>query len=237
MLKKTERMSLVEQVVSQIEQLIETGHWQVGDRLPAEMELIKEFDVSRNTLREAVRALVHAGLLETKQGSGTIVKSTSALGVALYRQVEKTSIMETLEVRLALEREAAQLAAQRRDKEDLKDMYDSLKLCELAADKEDLQEFLRADIEFHEAIVKASHNSLLQNLYEHITEPLHSSIQEVMVANNHFNYQKEIHYELLKSIENQNVQMAIEHVNDYINDFRKKILLIQEDSFCNKRHQ
>lgn len=237
MLKKTERMSLVEQVVSQIEQSIEKGHWQVGHRLPSEMELIKEFDVSRNTLREAIRALVHAGLLETKQGSGTIVKSTSALGIALHRQVEKTSIMETLEVRLALEREAAQLATQRRDEDDLKDMSDSIKLCELAAKKKDLQAFLKADIEFHKAMVQASHNSLLQHLYEHISEPLHSSIQEIMVANKYFNYQKEIHYGLLDSIEKQHVQMAIEHVNHYINDFRNKILLIQEDSFCNKRHQ
>src|SRR5699024_2510610 len=121
MFKKANRMSLVEQVVSQIEHLIESGHWSVGDRLPPEMELMKEFDVSRNTLREAIRALVHAGLLETKQGSGTIVKSTSALGVALHRQVEKSNLYETLEVRLALEREAAQLAALRRNEEDLQE--------------------------------------------------------------------------------------------------------------------
>src|SRR5699024_1523815 len=83
--------------------------WAVGERLPSEMELMKEFDVSRNTLREAIRALVHAGLLETKQGSGTIVQSSSALGAALQRRIEKSTVIETLEVRLALEREAAQL--------------------------------------------------------------------------------------------------------------------------------
>ena len=47
MLKKTERLSLVEQVVIQIEQLIESGHWKIGEQLPAEMHLMKEFDVSR----------------------------------------------------------------------------------------------------------------------------------------------------------------------------------------------
>ncbi len=65
--KKTSRVSLVEQVVMQIESLIEKGHWEIGDKLPPELELMEEFDVSRNTLREAIRALVHAGLLETRQ--------------------------------------------------------------------------------------------------------------------------------------------------------------------------
>ncbi|MDW0109786.1 FadR/GntR family transcriptional regulator [Sporosarcina aquimarina] len=229
MLEKTERLSLVEQVVTQIEQLIESGHWQIGDRLPAEMQLMKEFDVSRNTLREAIRALVHAGLLETKQGSGTVVKSSSAFGVALHRQVEKSSIMETLEVRLALEREAAQLAAMRRNEQDLEGMTESIELCKLASEKGDVQEFLKADINFHETMVKASHNRMLQGLYEHITEPLQSSIEEVMMADDYFNYNEEIHYELLEAIRDQNVQAAIDYVNHYINDFREKIKRIQEE--------
>src|SRR5699024_793158 len=124
MLRKTSRVSLVEQVSSQIEKLIESGQWCVGDRLPPEMELMKEFDVSRNTLREAIQALVHAGLLETKQGSGTIVQSSSALGAALQRRIEKSTVIETLEVRLALEREAAQLAAKRRNEKDLESMQE-----------------------------------------------------------------------------------------------------------------
>ncbi len=229
MLKKTERLSLVEQVVIQIEHLIESGHWQIGDHLPAEMQLMQEFDVSRNTLREAIRALVHAGLLETKQGSGTIVKSSSAFGVALHRQVEKSSVMETLEVRLALEREAAQLAATRRDDFDLEAMTESIQLCKAASEKGDVQEFLQADIVFHKAMVKASHNQMLERLYEHITEPLQSSIEEVMIAGDYFNYSEEIHYELLEAIKDQDVQAAISYVNQYINDFRKKIKRIQED--------
>ncbi|REB11621.1 FadR family transcriptional regulator [Sporosarcina sp. BI001-red] len=229
MLKKTERLSLVEQVVIQIEHLIESGHWQIGDHLPAEMQLMKEFDVSRNTLREAIRALVHAGLLETKQGSGTIVKSSSAFGVALHRQVEKSSIMETLEVRLALEREAAQLAAIRRDDVDLEAMTECIQLCKSASEKGDVQEFIQADILFHKAMVKASHNMMLERLYEHITEPLQSSIEEVMVADDYFNYSKEIHYELLEAIKKQDVHAAISYVNQYINDFREKIKRIQED--------
>ncbi|MFD6442861.1 FadR/GntR family transcriptional regulator, partial [Peribacillus sp. NPDC060186] len=52
-ISKTNRLSLVEQVVSQIESLIESGEWEIGNKIPPEMDLIKQFDVSRNTLREA----------------------------------------------------------------------------------------------------------------------------------------------------------------------------------------
>jgi len=229
MLKKATRMSLVEQVANQIEHLIESGHWLVGDRLPPEMELMKEFGVSRNTLREAIRALVHVGLLETKQGSGTIVKTTSALGVALHRQVEKSSLYETLEVRLALEREAAQLAALRRNEKDLKEMRTAIEACKHASKTKDLDRFLSADIEFHKAMVKAAHNSMLQSLYEHMTEPLRSSIERVMVSDKHFDYEREIHDDLLNAIKQQNVQDAIGYVNDYIKEFRKKVKHIQEE--------
>src|SRR5699024_11437515 len=109
MIQKINRMTLVEQVVEQIEQLIEQGKWKVGDKLPPEMELMKKFDVSRNTLREANRALVNAGLIETKQGSGTLVSSTSSLGADLKRHDKKTTMLETLEERLAIEKQTAQM--------------------------------------------------------------------------------------------------------------------------------
>src|SRR5699024_10024856 len=107
-----------------MEHLIEKGHWGVGGRLTLGKEVMEEFDVRRNKLREGIRALVHAGLLETKQGSGTIVQSSSALGAALQRRIEKSTVIETLEVRLALEREAAQLAAKRRNEKDLESMQE-----------------------------------------------------------------------------------------------------------------
>ncbi|MBU5466094.1 FadR family transcriptional regulator [Virgibacillus sp. MSJ-26] len=229
MLRKTSRVSLVEQVSSQIEKLIESGQWCVGDRLPPEMELMKEFDVSRNTLREAIQALVHAGLLETKQGSGTIVKSKSSLEAALHRQVEKSSVMETLEVRLALEREAAQLAAERRTEEDLTQLEQAIKACKSAAATSNLEDFLKADIQFHQTLVKSAHNQMLYELYDYITDPLVSSIRNLMISDAHFDYEKEIHSELFESIKQQNVQHATEHVNHYIKEFREKITQIQED--------
>src|SRR5699024_4588183 len=83
MIQKINRMSLVEQVAAQIEELIQSERWNIEKKIPPETDLMEQFAVSRNTLREAIRALVHAGLLETKQGSGTIVRSKNILDAAL----------------------------------------------------------------------------------------------------------------------------------------------------------
>ncbi len=228
MLKKTSRVSLVEQVAFQIEELIEGGQWVVGDKLPPEMELMEEFGVSRNTLRESIRALAHAGLLETKQGSGTIVCSSSALSVALHRHFEKSSLIETLEVRLALEREAAQLASQRRSEADVVVLQDCINKCRVAAEKKDIEAFVTADITFHQMVVKAAKNQVLQDLYEHMTDSIYTSIHDLMM-DSHFTYDSEIHDNLMEAIRDQDINSSSRFVNEYILAFKKRILEITED--------
>lgn len=223
MLKKTNRVSLVDQVVSQIEHLIESGKWPIGEKLPPEMELMEEFGVSRNTLREAIHALVHAGLLETKQGSGTIVRSSSALEAAFNRHIEKSNLIDTLEVRLALEREAAEMAAKHRTEEALAEIEVCMAQCQAAAKKDDIEEFVIADITFHKAIVKASNNQLLQDLYEYMTDPLYSSIHDIMIMDIPFDYDKEIHHELVRAIREQDVEGARKYVNEYIHAFKERL--------------
>lgn len=131
-IRKPKRLSLVEQVTKQIEDLIHQNYWQVGEKLPPEKELMEQFEVSRNTLREAIRALVHVGLLETKQGSGTIVVSSSVIGAVLTKHIEQRSLLHILEVRIALESEAASLAAERRTEDHLAKMERNLLACETA---------------------------------------------------------------------------------------------------------
>ena len=76
-LASTRRTGLVDQVISQLRAQIDSGEWGVGDRIPTESELSDQLEVGRNTVREAVRALAHAGLLEIRQGAGTFVRASS----------------------------------------------------------------------------------------------------------------------------------------------------------------
>ena len=69
------RPTLVRQVIDQLREQVASGAWPVGGRIPTEPQLVEALGVGRNTVREAVRALVHAGVLECRQGSGTYVIS------------------------------------------------------------------------------------------------------------------------------------------------------------------
>ncbi|MBU6079980.1 FadR/GntR family transcriptional regulator [Allobacillus halotolerans] len=229
MIQKINRLSLVEQVAEQMEQLIEQGQWKVGEKLPPEMELMDKFGVSRNTLREAIRALVHAGLLETKQGSGTLVRSTSVLGAALKRHVKKSTMMETLEVRFALEKQAAKMAAERRTEGDLAKLEASVSETKVASEKEDIDQFITSDIEFHKAIVQASGNQLLIDLYEHMTDLLYSFVHDFLAMQPSFQLEQGLHLNLLDAIQKQDQASAAMYVENDMEVLKDYILKMTEE--------
>ncbi len=165
MLEPIKRTRLYESVAKQIKTLIKNGTLKVGDQLPSERELAERLNVSRTSIREALRALEMAGYLESRVGvsGGTFVKETSIeqivepFTIALVRH--KNFILDILEVRMILENEIAKLAAQRRTEEDLKLISDSLEFMkkEVAEGKIGLE----GDNVFHESVAKATHNSVL----------------------------------------------------------------------------
>src|SRR5579884_2169878 len=173
------RAGLVDQVIAQLRQQIAQGAWAIGARIPPEPELAATFGVARNTVREAVRALAHAGLLEVRQGDGTYVRATSEVCGAV-RRLCGTELREVLQVRRTLEVEAARLAATERTDADLAELTELLaRRDEAAAHVEDPRrrdEFAQLDAEFHLAVVRCSHNRLLTELYRGLTEVITASV-------------------------------------------------------------
>ncbi|MNW52519.1 HTH-type transcriptional regulator LutR [compost metagenome] len=217
LIEKANRSTLVGQVSAQMEQMIESGQWRIGDKIPAEPELMNLFEVSRNTLREGIQSLVHAGLLETRQGIGTTVKSTSNLALALEKKIRRSDLLETLEVRLVFEREAARLASDRRTVEDLEQMEICLNNCKKIAANNDPSQFAQMDIAFHKSVVNATHNRIFIELYEHITDALQNSIDGIIRIKK-MNFENEIHTDLFQAIQEKNSQLAIKCVDRYLID-------------------
>jgi DNA-binding FadR family transcriptional regulator len=153
-----------------MQELIRSGEWAVGTRIPAEPELVAQLGVGRNTVREAVRALEHSGFLEPRRGDGTYVRSRNLLAAAIGRCVENSEILELLQVRRALEREAARAAALTRGDEHVRALQQHLGEMRDAFEADDLERYINADIAFHTAIVAASGNALLSELYAGVAE-------------------------------------------------------------------
>ncbi|GHJ29308.1 GntR family transcriptional regulator [Streptomyces hygroscopicus subsp. sporocinereus] len=159
------RSALADQVISQLRAQITSGEWPVGSRIPTEPELVEQLGVARNTVREAVRALAHNGLLDIRQGSGTYVLATSELAGVMHRRFAGADPGHVVELRIALETTAARLAAERRTEQDLRQLDAQLDRRERAWVAGDPGAFVEADTTLHMAIVAASHNDVLAELY------------------------------------------------------------------------
>ncbi|MEV5764403.1 FCD domain-containing protein [Micromonospora sp. NPDC052213] len=170
----------VRQTIAQLRERILGGEWPVGGRIPTEPQLVAALGVGRNTVREAVRALVHAGVLECRQGSGTYVVSTDELAPVVARRLTVDRAAEVVEVRHAFEVEAARLAALRRTPEDLAALDDALAVREAAWLGGRVDEFVEADAALHTAVVAAAHNGMLAELYASVGAALRSTITQSM---------------------------------------------------------
>ena len=163
-------MAITDEAINAIKDMIASGELSPGDRLPREPELAARLNLSRSSLREAVRALVHVRVLYTRQGDGTYVTSLepdlllASAGMVTELFLDGT-LLELYEVRRVLEPAATALAAQRIDDGTLDKLQDSHERM-LAA--EDTDELIACDVAFHEMIIDAAGNRTLSSLMANV---------------------------------------------------------------------
>lgn len=165
---------LVDRVVDEIQGLIVSGQLEPGTKLPPERELAEEIGVSRTVIREAVHILVTKGLLETRQGVGTIVRQVTReqivepLSLLLQTSDGGISIEHLHQVRRILEIEIAGLAALQATEDDVEELRRFVTEMELAED--DAEAFAARDADFHQALAKITRNPLLVVLLDSIRD-------------------------------------------------------------------
>ena len=171
------RSSLCDEVIARLRHQITSGEWAVGSRIPTEPELVERLGVARNTVREAVRALAHNGLLAIRQGSGTYVVATSELAAVMGRRFAAAPQHDVVELRGALEATAARLAAAWRTAADLRRLEALLRRREQAWASGDRDAFVDADAAFHQAVVAAARNEVLLALYADLGQVIRDSLR------------------------------------------------------------
>lgn len=154
-----------DEAVQQIESLILEGVLRVGDQLPGERELARQFDVSRPILREALKDLEARGLIVARHGGGTYV--ADIIGQVFSKPVMELvathpkAIADYLEYRREVEGVAAEYAAQRATREDRALLDEIVERMRAAHDRGDETEETAIDVEFHNAIGECAHNIIL----------------------------------------------------------------------------
>ncbi|MGQ4426491.1 FadR/GntR family transcriptional regulator [Streptomyces violaceoruber] len=195
--------SLSAQLVDSLRSHIESGGWPVGTRIPPEHALIEELGVGRSTLREAIGALVHLGLLEPRAGDGTYVCSSSELQSVMVRRASSAQRDKVLELRTVLEEYASGAAALRRSESQLQQLRELLADADAACAGEDPAAATGVDALFHRAVVRASGNDLLVEVYDHLGTALTASLGGLPWDAGHAAEHARLHRRLVDAIEAQ----------------------------------
>lgn len=132
--------------------------------------------MGRSTLREALGALVHLGLLEARIGDGTYVRASSELQSVMVRRASAAQRDNVLELRTVLEEYASGAAALRRSEDQLHQLKELLADADAACAGEDMSAAGSVDALFHRAVVRASGNDLLIEVYDYLGTALTSAL-------------------------------------------------------------
>ncbi len=170
------KTNLADTATEAIRSEILAKRWAVGEKLPNEASLSTMLSVSRGTVREAVRVLVSQGLLETRQGSGTYVLSTTDSSRPLT-MARRASLRDQFAARCALDVEGARLAAISKTP----DIITGLRALLVARGNYqggDPARFIECDLAFHKAVIAASGNRAMIEIYDFFS----TSIAETIAA-------------------------------------------------------
>ncbi len=217
----------VEHAYEQLVSLILTGTMANGKRLPSEAQLVEELHVSRPTVREALRMLGQAGMVEQRRGryGGWYVarhqsdRISDSMTVLLL--LERISFKELFEARSVLEATAAALAARHHQNHNVELMRKAIEQSEAVPD--DITVFARANELFHLALVNASRNGVLTIMMNSIQPLVHQSLHEIPIGKAGIGRANEAHRKILGAIAGGDADGAREAVMDHLNSFRRRI--------------
>lgn len=209
------------QIYNQLLNLIISGEWRAGSRLPTEMELAEKFRVSRAPVREALQRLRAIGLISAQQGRGTFVCSITPTDVVdtmlSVIDINKEQIRELLEFRAVIEPYCVQIAAKNADEElieKLKKYVPSESDLNSVSNKKDF--ILKIDVPFHRDIVSAAKNFIFVNMFDTVISMLQAQIVSFLNMRDNFDPVLQEHNEIFNAIVARDPKRAAKAMRDHI---------------------
>lgn len=209
---------IYEEIVRQIKTMIAEGRLKSGDQLPPERDLAEKFLVSRTSVREALRALESAGLIEIRPGEGTFVREISVEALieplALVLLSQRAMIEELFEARRMLEPVIAGLAAGRATKDEVQEMERILEA--QAREISSGNTGLAQDAAFHAAIGTAAHNRAITRIVHAVMDLLGQSREEAISTPGRPTRSHEDHQRILAAIRTGDAAAAERAMLDHV---------------------
>ncbi|WOC13942.1 FadR/GntR family transcriptional regulator [Gordonia sp. MP11Mi] len=222
MAERVQRVPLADQAAALLLDRIRDGEWKLGAKLPGETTLAPQLGVGRSTVREAIRQLAGRGVLTTRQGAGVFV---AALDAPHDRagMMSRASIVTVIEARIAVETEAAALAAQRRTPAQLRAIGKAL--AARADAVESASAHVDADLDFHRAIVIAAGNEILTDLFDLSTPRMREAMIDMLAIRGEYGgtADHDAHAELAEAVADRRPDAASRASRTHLADMKEKL--------------
>ena len=204
-MKKAKQRSVVEFVTNQITDMVREGRFKVGDKLPNEFEIMDELNVSRGSLREAMKMLSAIGVVEIRRGDGTYICNKiepTFLDFAIYSMIFSASTQETVvELRQSVDEMVLALAMKKCTQEDidfLKNHINEMRACFIHNQTERAAEL---DMQFHKYLAECTQNPFIIKIVQSVYMLFENSIKQNLRTHEMFAKADEHHQSIVACLE------------------------------------
>lgn len=222
-MERIKKSNLVNEVYNQLLNMLASGEYPEGSRLPSEPQLSETLGVSRNTVRTAMSKLIALGIVENQQGYGNCVRS---LNVGMYANTilpcmlaHAQDLRTVTEYRIGIESMAARLAAVRATEGEIKRLYEA---CEKAREYINTDEFAKYDMLFHRIVAEASKNPLFIRTVE-MVESMYTHWLIGFQRNHGADKSHEFHHKIYTSIAMHDPEAADHFMRVHLEDVLSKV--------------
>lgn len=212
------RVSITDSVVDRIREMIESGAYAIGEKLPTEASLCEMLSVSRTSVREATRILQTLGYVTLVPGKGSFVADIkpSAIGEDQWFEAENVQFYDFMEVRMAIETLAVRLSVERATQTQIKELEKiHASFLEANAQQDGLQ-LIMLDEQFHTKIIEYTNNPLLININKQLLESFRIYRSSSFMNNKVYQNAMDPHSRILLCFQTHNVTQAVAEMHRHL---------------------
>jgi len=225
-----------EDVVEQVKSAIFSGRFSPGERLPSEREMAEQFGLSRMTIRDALRILESAGMVEIKLGAagGAFVREPNLdpfhNSLSSMLRFKKATILELAEARKIVETATAELAAQRATAEDLEALRRAVDSAKIAREEGD-PHYMPHSVDFHVALARAARNHVLNLTVNSFRTLLANVLEKLLPTPDMAERALHDHWEIYKAVEARDGAKARRLMAEHLSYFEDKVRALEGTDF------
>lgn len=226
-MKSVNNGTVVDNVLRQIRNAISSGRFRGGDKLPSEFELMDELNVSRNSLREAMKILEAIGIIEIRRGDGTYIckeiKPNFMDSVAYSVLLESSSAEELIEFRQTLDRDVLYLAVHKSTEEDIKTLQSIIDAMRVKFHEGEISEAARLDVQFHHYLAHCARNRFLERMFLGVYDLFEGSIEKNIRTEELFASADDHHQAMLECIVERDSSRVEAVIAQSLSSWRKDV--------------